>query len=153
MEMRDSNKHGRDQERMGINLWNTEQQAGQAHCVRINRLASLTARRCRNPIFFPRGLREDKVVKIRPCDIWCFSKRKQVRDVALQLIRVMSPTCISDNTPLQKMRPAHAAGFLVLLYYWVEDTSKSTLLPNAKLRSEFNTDSRKCDTCWSKKTI
>lgn len=30
MEMRDSNKNGIDQERMDINLQNTEQQAGQA---------------------------------------------------------------------------------------------------------------------------
>lgn len=47
----------------------------------------------------------------------------------------MSPTGIPDKTPPQKMKSAHAAGLLVLLYYWVKDTSKSTLLPNAKLRS------------------
>jgi len=65
----------------------------------------------------------------------------------------MNSTCIPDKTQLQKKKSAHVSAFLALLYYWVEDTSKSTLLPNAKLRSQFNTDSRKYDTCWSKKSV
>lgn len=59
----------------------------------------------------------------------------------------MNPTGISDKTQPLKTKYACVAGFLVLLYYRVKDTSKSTLLSTAKLRSQFNTDSEKCDTC------
>lgn len=55
-------------------------------------------------------------------------KRHQLQDVALQLTRHMSPVGNSDKRPPEKMKYALVNGFLVLLYYWVKDTS--FLLPD-----------------------